>query len=350
MIPPIQLFRQALLAPDLMLTTLCEARPETDAEGQPLLHRTSRFAECTIRRGPTRELLFLPLSPSALSHIERTVATLHRLQSDSLTSYIILGDELHWFDAAGREQRCDLVLQTLPEGCSWDEALSTSSEERLLLALDHLQEEFHRLGFTHNNLKASNLWWNGKRFIPLRYHDARISSDHRLDDGDFDRLRAKIRASFSGMYEGDCTTYGDCDGMCVHDGQAAYSTARDTPSDGHLWRGNLFEGLRLVEDETGYGFVDGMNRTVIPSRYLWAGDFHEGRAEVETREGMGLIDRHGEYIIPPRYEVVDYLYTESRVRVRLNGRWALFDYLGRRITEFAPEEEAIPRKKNNKTR
>ena len=69
---------------------------------------------------------------------------------------------------------------------------------------------------------------------------------------------------------------------------------------------------------------------------LWAGDFHEGRAEVETPTGMGLIDRRGDYVIPPRYEIVEYDPATSVSRVRQNGRWALFDYLGRRLTPFGP--------------
>lgn len=78
---------------------------------------------------------------------------------------------------------------------------------------------------------------------------------------------------------------------------------------------------------------------MIESRYLWADDFHEGRAEVETPTGMGLIDREGTYIIPPEYEIVDYRPAESIVYVRRDGRWALFDYMGRQQTEFGTINE-----------
>lgn len=105
---------------------------------------------------------------------------------------------------------------------------------------------------------------------------------------------------------------------------------------GHLHAGHLFEGLACVEDEAGFGYVDADNRPVIAAQYLWAGDFHEGRAEVETPTGMGLIDRRGGYVIPPRYEIVEYDPATSVSRVRQNGRWALFDYLGRRLTPFGP--------------
>ena len=97
-----------------------------------------------------------------------------------------------------------------------------------------------------------------------------------------------------------------------------------------------------VEDEGGFGFVDTDNNPVIPSQFLWAGDFHEGRAEVQTRTGMGLIDREGGYVIPPEYEIVDYDPAVSIVHVRHGGRWALFDYLGRRLTEFGREDMQEP--------
>ena len=54
---------------------------------------------------------------------------------------------------------------------------------------------------------------------------------------------------------------------------------------------------------------------------------------------MGLIDREGRYVIRPEYEIVDYDPAQSVVRVRQHGRWALFDYLGRRLTEFGDREE-----------
>lgn len=85
--------------------------------------------------------------------------------------------------------------------------------------------------------------------------------------------------------------------------------------------------------------MDTDNNPVIASRFTWAGDFREGRAEVETPGGMGLIDRNGNYVIPPEYEIVDYSPTESIVRVRQNGRWAEFDYLGQRLTEFGTNNE-----------
>lgn len=125
--------------------------------------------------------------------------------------------------------------------------------------------------------------------------------------------------------------------LTLSDTTASYSPRRRLT--GHRWTSHAFEGLVCVEDEGGYGFVDTDNRPVIPARFRWAGDFREGRAEVETETGMGLIDREGRYVIRPEYEIVDYDPAQSVVRVRQHGRWALFDYLGRRLTEFGEADD-----------
>ena len=113
------------------------------------------------------------------------------------------------------------------------------------------------------------------------------------------------------------------------DGSTCWWSQRDN---GELW------GWSDDYDPEAGGYVDAQNRPVIAPRFRWAGDFHEGRAEVETDTGMGLIDKQGRYIIPPEYEIVEYAPAESVVRVRQHGRWALYDYLGRRLTEFGAVE------------
>lgn len=323
MTPTLQTFARALASPDLSFATLADARAATDENGLPQLVRTTRFAEARIAWHGEEWLLFLPLSPAALPRIERTASALRRLNSPWLTSYRILPQELRWVDAAGNAQHCDLVLQHLPRGRDFEEALLAEHAPTLLAALDALQEELRRIGFRHNNLKPGNLRWSGGRFIPLRYHDAHLGEGSDNDREAFAALRSRIET---------------CSGTSqAHDVAAAYSPLRRL--EGHRWTSHVFEGLVCVEDQTGYGYVDTENRTVIPPQFLWAGDFREGRAEVQTAEGMGLIDREGRFVIPARYEIVDYDPVESVVHVRQNGRWALFDYLGRRLTEFGTKCE-----------
>ena len=316
MTPTLQTFARALLTPDLSFRTLADARVAAGPDGLPRLMRTTRFAEAEIAWRGERWLLFLPLSPAALHTVERTASQLRRIDTDRLAEYRTLPGELLWQDAAGSPQRTTLVLQHLPAGRSFDEALCSEPGQRLLDALDELRQALREIGFSHNNLRPENLRWAGGRFIPLRYHDARFGPTGS-DDEAFEALRERI-LQHSGL-------------PTLSDTTASYSPRRRLT--GHRWTSHAFEGLVCVEDEGGYGFVDTDNRPVIPARFRWAGDFREGRAEVETETGMGR------YVIRPEYEIVDYDPAQSVVRVRQHGRWALFDYLGRRLTEFGEADD-----------
>ena len=233
---------------------------------------------------------------------------------------------MQWSDATGTVRRTGLILQELPAGVGFEEALASEEPATLLAALDTLQEGLRSLGFNHRNLKPENLRWCAGRFIPLRYHDACFGTTG-ADDEAFGALRHRVGEQ--ARHPADAATE-----QTLHDTTAAYTASRRLA--GHRWCSNLFEGLVCVEDETGYGFVDPSNRVVIPSHFLWANDFHEGRAEVQTAEGMGLIDKQGGYVIAPRYEIVEYDPATSISLVRLDGLWARFDYLGRQLTRFVP--------------
>lgn len=320
----LQLFTRALQTPDLSFRTLGDLRAETDERGLPRLMRTTRFAEASVKWQGHRWLLALPLSPAALFAVERPLLQIGHLSSEWLAECRLLCDELRWTGPDGTVQSCDLVLQRLPEGYSLDEAFAHESGERLREGLDALQRELRRLNLSHGNLRMDNLRWTGSHIVPIRYYDVQLGAPER-DNEAFATLREEI------LRQSGCSE--------VSDVEASYEAPERWP--GHRWTSHLFEGLVCVEDEGGYGYVDAMNRTVIPAQFLWAGDFREGRAEVQTDRGMGLIDREGHYIIPPEYEIVAYVPAESVSRVRQNGRWALFDYLGRRITPFVADGERL---------
>lgn len=324
----IQHFTRALLTPDLSLATLSDARAVTDRNGMPRMVRTTRFAEAEIEWRGERWLAAMPLTPAALPRIERTASVLRRMNTEHLTQFRILPEEMRWTDALGNERRTGLVLQQLP-GREFAEALLTEDKTVLLAALDTLREALRELEFTHNNLRESNLRWHRGRIIPIRYYDARIGAAENggADAEAFEALKRRIAEA-------------PMPRQSVNDVEAVYNPVRKLT--GHRWTSHVFEGLVCVEDEGGFGFVDTDNNPVIPSQFLWAGDFHEGRAEVQTRTGMGLIDREGGYVIPPEYEIVDYDPAVSIVHVRHGGRWALFDYLGRRLTEFGREDMQEP--------
>lgn len=310
--PTIYSFIQALLSPADHFTTLRGARIDTDTAGHPLLNRTSRFAEAGIEWQGGRWLVCMPLTPAAVPEIERIAACLHTLRSEWLAEYRLLRNEMRFVDSTGTEHRSDLVLQQIPRGISFAEVLAEEPREKLCAALDELRDELLRLGISHNNLKAENLRWSGGRFYPIRWHFAVKGTGS--DAEAFADLHRIIEQSPAPQ-------------QTVSDVQAAYGMP-DKPLTGHLWVGNTFEQLILVEDETGYGYVDASNRAVIAAQYLWADDFHEGRAAVQTPTGMGLIDKQGRYVIEPRFEIVDYDSATGLTHVRQNGLWSDYDYEG----------------------
>lgn len=321
MTPTIQTFTRALLTPDLVFDKLADARAVVGADGLPKLMRTTRFAEAEIEWHGHRWLLSLPLSSSAILSVERTASRIARLNSSWLTPCRILPGEMRWSDPAGQERRCDLLIQHLPDGISFREALGKLPTDRLLSALGELQKALRELDFAHGNLRETNLRWVGDRFIPLRYHDARFGRCE-IDEPAFDALREEVLRH--------------ADPMRVSDVETEYNPLLKLT--GHRWVYPISEGLACVEDDSGWGYVDAENRVVIPSTFHWAGSFHEGRAEVETETGMGLIDRQGNWVIPPVYEIIDYDPVESNVFVRKEGLWAEFDYLGRQQSEFGERE------------
>lgn len=324
MTPTIQTFTRALLTPDLSFATLADAVAATQSNGMPRMMRTTRFAEAEIMWRGERWLLLMPLTSLVIPRIEYTASILRRLNTDWLPETRILSGEMRWCDQSGVEHSTDLVLQHLPRGKGFEEALTSEPKEVLLSAFDTFTQRTLDLAFMHKNIKPSNIRWCGDRFVPLRCYDASIGGPVGNDAEALAALRRMITDSNNGMEVGD-------------------STQTYTPQShitGHIAANHIFEGLVCVVDEAGYGFVDTDNNPVIASQFLWAGDFREGRAEVETPTGMGLIDRQGNYIIRPEYEIVDYHAHSSVAYVRLDGKWAMFDYLGRQITEFKEIEEA----------
>ena len=251
------------------------------------------------------------------------------MNTEHLTQFRILPEEMRWTDALGNERRTGLVAcssfraGSSPKRCS--RRTKRSCSRRSTRCAKHCGSWNSR---TTTSGKATSAG-TGDDIIPIRYYDARIGAAENggADAEAFEALKRRIAEA-------------PMPRQSVNDVEAVYNPVRKLT--GHRWTSHVFEGLVCVEDEGGFGFVDTDNNPVIPSQFLWAGDFHEGRAEVQTRTGMGLIDREGGYVIPPEYEIVDYDPAVSIVHVRHGGRWALFDYLGRRLTEFGREDMQEP--------
>lgn len=309
MIPTIGIFKEALECPAEHFRTLRGLIP-VRRDGEIAVSRTARFAEAEIRLDGSRWLVCAPLTRTATASVERTAEKLRYVKSDFLCEYRLLYSEMTFEDELGRPCSSDIVLQRLPEGEAFDPKTSTCDSRRLGEMLDALRAEETRIGFTHNNLKPSNLVvGDDGRLHPIRYHYAEIGTECRDD--------------FAPLYE----IVGTDAAAAVGDIIAAYGTA---DNDGEMLFA-LHEGLRRICRGERYGFADESGNIAIPIRYLWADDFREGRAVVETENGMGLIDKSGREIIPAIYDDVCYDPVGGESVARFGGKTAVFSYDGRQI-------------------
>lgn len=73
--------------------------------------------------------------------------------------------------------------------------------------------------------------------------------------------------------------------------------------------GDFSEGLALVEDEGGYGYINTLGELVIPPDhdYMPVYDFNGGRAVVFKDEKYGCIDTSGTLVVPCIYDRISYV-------------------------------------------
>lgn len=314
-IPTICIFKEALECPADHFRTLRGIVP-VRRDGETAVSRTARFAEAEVYLDGSRHLICAPLTRTATASIERTAEKLRYIGSDFLCEYWLLYSEMTFEDELGRPCDCDIVLQRLPDGEAFDPKTSSYDSRRLGAMLDALKAEFGHIGFTHNNLKPSNLIiGDDGRLHPIRYHYAEIGSACRDD--------------FAPLYE----LVGSGENPVAGDVGAAYGT---TGNDGETLFA-MHEGLRRICRGERYGFADESGNIAIPIRYLWADDFREGRAVVETENGLGLIDKSGREVIAAIYDDVCYDPVGGESEVRLDGLSAVFTYDGQQLDEFSKE-------------
>ncbi|MDR2774431.1 MAG: WG repeat-containing protein [Tannerella sp.] len=76
------------------------------------------------------------------------------------------------------------------------------------------------------------------------------------------------------------------------------------------------------------GYVNKIEKDVIPLKYDNAGSFSEGLAEVELNGKWGCIDKRGKEVIPLKYDYIR-SFSEGLAEVELNGKWGYIDKTGK---------------------
>ena len=100
--------------------------------------------------------------------------------------------------------------------------------------------------------------------------------------------------------------------------------------------GEFYEGMALVADSCGYGYINMEGKEVIPCQYKMALPFSEGLAAVKDKktDKWGYINKKGEIIIPfqyryPRSFTEGYAFVEKE-----ENKWAYIDKKGNNITPW----------------
>lgn len=310
-------FRNAMMHPNTCLRRYAALRfdPET-------LRATKYFVECRAEYYGTHVMVYAPITTLSIAMAKRAIAArdsdikcigkLRQFPNEVLCTDFV-------------NHRCSLIIENIPEGTLLSEAMYTFTNGHLKYGLERLQNELkeHKINVNHldpnNIIVDSNYDWHVIR--PFY-----VSKELGDDTDAFNKLRDAIdKCALSDIIDYNCT---------LNENYGEYGCTKDEK--GHIVYG-VSEGLRRFKSNIGVGFKDEDGNIIISDEYYSATDFMEDRSVVETFDHkMGIIDRSGKYIIEPIYKNIEFDLDDGVSRVIRRGRYALFDYFGKQISEWEP--------------
>ncbi|MBQ3247077.1 MAG: WG repeat-containing protein [Alistipes sp.] len=310
MAPSIVSFSDFLLAESPSFKTL-RGVVVIKSDNEPIINRTTHFAEALIEIDGRRALLCLPLSGHIESAVERVCIALNKHCSSALCEYRLLKGEISLCNSMGDSTPHDVILHALPEGERLDRAVRFVATSRLRAALALLKEEMLSIGFVHGNLKPSNLiFGNDGRLYPIRYNYAHLGAS---ESEILEEMRS-IETFLAGVPE------------VVDFNKQVLPTKYDSllPYDELFPMQDMMYRVRKGDL---YGYLNSNKTEVIAPQFTYAENFFENRAVVQTREGkMGVIDHNNSWIIEPVYEMLG---IEGGIfNARIGEKWIKIDYMG----------------------
>ena len=101
----------------------------------------------------------------------------------------------------------------------------------------------------------------------------------------------------------------------------------------------LSDGLILVGNDSGQGYLDKSGKEIVPIIYGGLGEFSEGLicARTESNGKWGYINKKNIFVIPCNYTAAS-SFKDGVARVRQDGKWMLIDKTGKSITKCEYEE------------
>lgn len=100
------------------------------------------------------------------------------------------------------------------------------------------------------------------------------------------------------------------------------------------------EGLKAVEQDGMWGFVNLDGELVIPYKYHYVRSFHNGLAMVKLRGKWGYIDWFGNELIPLEFDEVT-SFRDSHAFVKKDGRIGLLDVAGNVTYDYERMKEFV---------
>lgn len=327
-----------------------------DEGGIPRMRSSSRYLELDALWYGKPCRVCCPIDPTAIRHAERLSAALKCIDTPSLAAYRLLPKELR----IGNE-RCDIVLEMLPEGEPLNQILTkgVSAKQARKLAAEWIAtaEELSEIPFSHRALSTSRIIVRADGGMTLcGLHHGRVESssdDHRaIVEIAFEILRSAIpNADYPSIAE--LITTADRHALCARwraiVGEAKVRHTKRPTENIQLitrqlldnvdfsrreWIGIVSEDRIAFREGERYGYLDMLNNVVIEPQFLHVEPFHEGRAVVVTDTGAGLINKQGEWIIAPEHNEVVWSVDYTVATVRNDHGWALYDSLGNRRSRY----------------
>lgn len=269
----ISLFQSALVSPEDHFKTLWN-KIDVSLSEPFVIDRQGLFAEAKVYlRTEGYAMIYMSLSKF---HIDIS-PELMRSDSTILSPYILLSDELGFYDSQGNYQSVDIMLQYITEGVPL--AYSGLTDHEVMLIVDELEAECRRIGFSHNNLSPYDILVSPDRHPYLiRYHYATFTGAH----DNFDSVRRALLMQSQNLT----------------DVESIYITENEQKEVSSCFVKYNHAGL--------FGYKDHYGKVVIRPKFRWAGEFYEHRAVVRTSSGYGVIDTSGDFVVQPIFDILYY--------------------------------------------
>lgn len=302
-------FRNALCEPEAYFSTLRNIEADTAT-----ICRSRHFAECRATIDGRNAIIYAPISPEATTLMHEAIPLLRNTASRLCSELTLLACELR----CARGESCSVFVEWVAYGRPLSEAIYTSSQSTLLAELEELSIMLHRNDISLNNLKAENIVVDnlGRWHLTHQYYTT-SSTSH--DANAIECLRQLIEQN----------ALSDIDTNCLSEAMSEYSISEP-----------MHEHRRKIEENGLVGFADESGNKVIECKYLSATRFVEHRSVVTLpNHRMGVVDIDGNEIIATEYDAIKYDVDSGESWALLGDKAALFDYLGKQLTEWRDIDE-----------